>query len=569
MKKVLFLLLLSVCSCSFININLGGESKNAIQKPMKELSYQHLTSDDLSIYMGYQSAIMAGDVNTAENLIKKLIEKYPNFVEPYIDLINIYIFEKRLEEAIKLVEEVEKTKVESDQLLMAKANIYLMKGDTNLAIPILKKIITLHPERENIYLLLANIYFQNKRYDDAKGILDELLKIYPNSFLGNLYLGKIYETIEDNEKAAFYFEKAFKEREEDEILINLDRLYDKLGQRLKSIDVLEKFLVLNPDYPKVRERLALLYLGENNYQKALEHLEILLKDFPDNIDLNFKAAFSAIEGGFYDKASNFLDIILKKEPQNQKALYFYGLLYKDQKKWNEAIKYFENVTDEEYSKSSKLYLSICYEKIGRKDKAKEILENYWVKEKDEEVGYFLAMYYKNVKDYDNALKFIDDILTWAKEKDIYNRLVFLKAEIFLKKDKFKDAIMLVEDLLKRFPDDPDALNFLGYSLAEKGLELDKAEAYILKALEKKPEDPYITDSLAWVYYMKGEYKKALELQEKALKKIKNDPTILEHYGDILRALGKDKEAKKYYVEALENDPEEPDKIRKKIEEIKD
>jgi tetratricopeptide (TPR) repeat protein len=562
MKKILIpIIFVFLSNCSLIS-SLFKDNTNINEQKAKKLI---LDEEDLSNYMGYQSALLYGDIEKAEILIKKVISKRPNFLEPYLDLINIYVFKKNIREAKEVLQQVEEFAMENEQFLLAKANILLLENNLNEAIPVLKKIINLNPEKENVYLILANIYYQNKDYDNALKILKSLLKVNPTSFFANLYLGKIYETMEDNKKAAEYYEKALKEREEDELLMNLDRVYDKLGERLKSIDVLEKFLSLNPDFPKIRERLGILYVGENNYRKALEHFDILVKQFPDNIDLNLKASFIAIEGKLYDKAEVFLKNVLNKEPENQKALYFYGLLYKDQKRWKEALTYFEKIKDNEYLKSAKLYMAICYEKLKEKDKAKDLLLELWDKDPDDEIGYFLALYYKSSKEYNEALKIIDKIQPSSKE--ILQRLVYLKSEILIKMGDFNSGITLVKQILEKEPDNPDALNFVGYSYVEKGINLDEAEKMIKKALEIKTDDPYITDSLAWLYYVKGDYEKAFMYQSKVLEKINDDPTILEHMGDICRALNRFDEALRYYKEALNYDPEDVESILKKLKEL--
>ena len=64
------------------------------------------------------------------------------------------------------------------------------------------------------------------------------------------------------------------------------------------------------------------------------------------------------------------------------------------------------------------------------------------------------------------------------------------------------AMRYMEDILKMEPDNAGALNFIGYSFAEKGINLDRAEELIKKALEKRPDDGYIIDSLGWVFYNK-------------------------------------------------------------------
>ena len=97
-------------------------------------------------------------------------------------------------------------------------------------------------------------------------------------------------------------------------------------------------------------------------------------------------------------------------------------------------------------------------------------------------------------------------------------------------------MQIMEDVLKIEPDYPNALNFVGYSWAEKGIKLDEAEIMIKKALSKKPDDGAIIDSLGWVYYKKGNYQLALTELLKANQLVPDDPTIAEHIGDTYVSL---------------------------------
>jgi len=101
-------------------------------------------------------------------------------------------------------------------------------------------------------------------------------------------------------------------------------------------------------------------------------------------------------------------------------------------------------------------------------------------------------------------------------------------------DKLKDWRRSVEYMkrsLELKPDDPHALNYLGYTYAEHGVNLDEAERLILRALEFKPEDGFITDSLGWVYFQQGRYGDAVETLRLAISRAPEDPVIWEHLGD--------------------------------------
>jgi tetratricopeptide (TPR) repeat protein len=104
-------------------------------------------------------------------------------------------------------------------------------------------------------------------------------------------------------------------------------------------------------------------------------------------------------------------------------------------------------------------------------------------------------------------------------------------------------------------DNADALNYLGYTYAEKGEHLDEAIQLIKRALLLKPDNGYILDSLAWAYYQKGMLNEALEVMNKAVAKTPDDdPVMREHYGDIYLKLSKKDKAREQWLRSLELDP---------------
>ena len=126
----------------------------------------------------------------------------------------------------------------------------------------------------------------------------------------------------------------------------------------------------------------------------------------------------------------------------------------------------------------------------------------------------------------------------------------------------------MEKVIALDPDHANALNYLGYTLAEMGIRLTEAENLIKHALELKPGDGYITDSLGWVYFKMGHHEKALVWIQKALEELPDDPLITEHLGDAYMALGRWREAQKAYQRAIDLGHESPEKLEAKIEEIK-
>jgi tetratricopeptide (TPR) repeat protein len=117
------------------------------------------------------------------------------------------------------------------------------------------------------------------------------------------------------------------------------------------------------------------------------------------------------------------------------------------------------------------------------------------------------------------------------------------------------------------PTHAQALNYLGYTYAELGTNLDEAESLIKRAIEQEPDDGYIIDSLGWVYYKKGFYKKAIEFLEDATRLVPDDPTILEHLGDAYMKVDNLKKGLEYYNKALEKKEEDTKALEQKIQSV--
>jgi tetratricopeptide (TPR) repeat protein len=133
-------------------------------------------------------------------------------------------------------------------------------------------------------------------------------------------------------------------------------------------------------------------------------------------------------------------------------------------------------------------------------------------------------------------------------------LLYQMALTYDRAGKFDMAVKTLKYLIEIKPDHFDAMNYLGYSWADRNINLEEALALIQRALEIKPDASYIIDSLGWVYYRLGRYEEALEQLLKAGEKMGDDATILEHIGDTYDKLGKDELAIEFWSLALQADP---------------
>jgi len=128
---------------------------------------------------------------------------------------------------------------------------------------------------------------------------------------------------------------------------------------------------------------------------------------------------------------------------------------------------------------------------------------------------------------------------------------------------------LLRHVIEMNPENALALNFLGYTYAERGERLDEAEALIKKALALRPNDGAFIDSLGWVYYQKGEYDKAVTELERADRLQGEDAEIREHLADAYVKVGRTKDAIRIYrdTEARTDDAAQRERVQRKLQDL--
>ena len=168
-------------------------------------------------------------------------------------------------------------------------------------------------------------------------------------------------------------------------------------------------------------------------------------------------------------------------------------------------------------------------------------------------------------DFESAEQYIRQ----AIEKEPDNPRYFFRLGVVYDKGNKKQASMsAMRKVIELDPKHANALNYLGYTYADLGQNLDEAERLIKEALKYKPNDGYITDSLGWVYYKKGQFDKALKYLKKAVKLVPDDPIMLEHMGDAYQKLNDRPNALKYYRKSLKIKDKDKEALKEKIRKLK-
>lgn len=151
-------------------------------------------------------------------------------------------------------------------------------------------------------------------------------------------------------------------------------------------------------------------------------------------------------------------------------------------------------------------------------------------------------------------------------------LLYARAITYERRDMWPEAEADFRAALELEPDQPQVLNYLGYSLVEKKIKLDEALDMIERAVAARPDSGYIVDSLGWVLYRLGRYDEAVGHMERAVELMPTDPVVTDHLGDVYWAVGREREARFQWSRALsyidkhEDETEaDPDRIRRKLD----
>ena len=147
-------------------------------------------------------------------------------------------------------------------------------------------------------------------------------------------------------------------------------------------------------------------------------------------------------------------------------------------------------------------------------------------------------------------------------------MAFLLGNLYSDNGNRKEALEVMESILRKEPDNYQALNYVGYTLAEENRDIERAITLLTKANSLAPRQFYILDSLAWAHYRAGHLDQAWNfIREACQLDSSDDSTIWEHYGDIALAKNMKSEAKNGYKKALRGNPPNADEIRRKLEAI--
>ncbi|THD71218.1 MAG: tetratricopeptide repeat protein [Bradyrhizobium sp.] len=276
-------------------------------------------------------------------------------------------------------------------------------------------------------------------------------------------------------------------------------------------------------------------------------------------------------GGSSDLALVYLQLALYLAPNHPLALLSLADLYESVKKPAMAIKVYERVpASSPLKRNAQIHLAIDLDAADRSDEAIKILKALTAEDpKDLEAILALGNIERGRKKFaDCAVTYSQGIDALPDVNDKSSTVYFYNRGICEERSKqWGKAEADMRKALELQPEQPNVLNYLGYSWIDQGVNLDEGMSMIKRAVDQRPDDGYIVDSLGWAYFRIGNYDEAVKNLERAIDLKPEDPTINDHLGDAYWRVGRTLEAKFQWAHArdLKPEPEDLPKIEAKIE----
>jgi tetratricopeptide (TPR) repeat protein len=275
--------------------------------------------------------------------------------------------------------------------------------------------------------------------------------------------------------------------------------------------------------------------------------------------------------GGEDLALVYLQLALYLAPNHPLALLSLADLYESVKKPAMAIKVYERMpASSPLRRNAQIQLAINLDAAERSDEAIKILKTVTTEDpKDLEAIMALGNVERGRKKFADCAQTYSlgiDVLPASNDKN--NWVYYYYRGICEERSKqWSKAELDMRKSLELQPEQPHVLNYLGYSWIDQGINLDEGMKMIRRAVDQRPDDGYIVDSLGWAYYRIGNFEDAVKNLERAIDLKPEDPTINDHLGDAYWRIGRTLEAKFQWAHARDLKPEPDDlpKIEAKIE----
>lgn len=344
------------------------------------------------------------------------------------------------------------------------------------------------------------------------------------------------------------------------------RILAARNQPEAAVAVMESGLQMHPGNDQLRLAYGRLLFELEREEQARRELERLVEANPSHAGAIRVLGMLALEQDRFDDAHNYFMRLLQLGSHTNEAYYHLGTIEMGQRNHTSAMRWLSQVSDGPYLLPARIRLAEALAHTGNPEAARDLLRQMRVARPDARLALYETegqLLYEQGR-YQAAREIYDQGL---EEFPGDRTLLYGRALSLERLDKLEAAERDLRRILEQAPDDPLALNALGYTLADRTSRLDEALEYIARAMAQEPDNPAIIDSMGWVKYRLGDYEAAEQHLRRAYD-MAEDPEIAAHLAELLWVTGRHDEAREIWRQALEYFPDN-EVLRDTVQRLKD
>jgi len=402
--------------------------------------------------------------------------------------------------------------------------------------------------------LLLNGFDKLNAADQAKLLagINDLAREFPDETGILLSQAIIHQELKQDDQALAKLEKLFKQEPYQQQALVLEARILLQNEAKKPLARIERALEEQPGDSKLRLQYAQL-LTRSSMAAARQQFEILSAQAPGNGDLLFSLALINRETGNTEKAKAYLQQMVEQDLRAGEAHYYLGRILEDEGELKAAVAQYMQVEDgRDFLRANSrigTILLATQEGDQNHDYLNELRRKY-PQRKEQLYGLEVEMLTR-VGEVERAMAVLNVALREMPES---TTLRYTRSMLGEQQNDLALMESDLRDIIDREPDNATALNALGYTLANRTQRYAEAFSLISRALALQPGEPAILDSMGWVLYRQGDYKKAVEYLSRAYAKFP-DPEVAAHLGEVLWISGDTKTALAVLQGAVARDPD--------------
>lgn len=521
------------------------------------LPYLHMAyraqPDVIDIAMDFQAALAAqGYFKDALEVVNSMHTLYPDSMDFLVERVNLNLKIGDTDMALADLRELRNRGHVTFALVDAEASILMVDNKTEQAMDVYRDGLHLLPdEGAKFYLAMSGILQRSKQDESIVPLMDEALAKYPDSPQLWLVKARVQAILGADEAALETVQKA------DTHFASLaiaDAVSEQQGRPSQpalgnntGAQAPESFVV----------ELADFYAQRRQLDKALGILQPMSDAGELTLSPSLWLGRLLLGTGRTEEGNALVADILVKWPESGRGWFLKGKAAEGSGDWDNALPDYAHAVelaprDAEIRIGYVRAMLVVWERdlaaaepdVDQAEKKATFRRHLMVAstivpEKDSEGQLILGYGFKAVSDFERA--------AWrfglaGENQDLRLNALLQKSICHDQRGEEVKARKDLETLNAEYPGHPEIANSLGYFLAEKGLELDKAQVLVEQALAAEPGNGAYLDSMGWIYYRKGDLEPALDYLIRAVNVLPDDPVILEHLGMILQGQGKKVEA---------------------------